>query len=133
MNKVFEPVFPDAARGKATFSPAVRVGDFLILSGTTATDESRRIVAEGDIAGQARYIYEKFRRILSAAGVGFDAIVETVDYVTTFEGYERTAAVRKEVFGDGPYPAATGVMVSGLVRPGALIEIRATAYLGKKS
>jgi aminoacrylate peracid reductase len=122
MNKVFEPVFPDAARGKATFSPAVRVGDFLILSGTTATDESRRLVAEGDIVGQARYI-----------GIGFDAIVETVDYVTTFEGYERTAAVRKEVFGDGPYPAATGVMVSGLVRPGALIEIRATAYLGKKS
>ncbi|MCJ9708959.1 RidA family protein, partial [Bordetella hinzii] len=38
--------------------------------------------------------------------------------------------VRREVFGEGPYPAATGVLVSGLVRPGALIEIRAIAYLG---
>jgi enamine deaminase RidA (YjgF/YER057c/UK114 family) len=59
-------------------------------------------------------------------------VIETTDYVTTFEGYERTAAVRREVFGDGPFPAATGVRVAGLVRPGALIEIRALAWLGDR-
>jgi aminoacrylate peracid reductase len=60
-------------------------------------------------------------------------VVETIDYVTTLEGYEATAAVRREVFGDGPFPAATGVCVSALVRPGALIEIRAVAWLGERA
>ena len=50
-------------------------------------------------------------------------IVETTEYVTTFEGYEKTAAVRREMLKGPPWPAATGVLVSGLIRKGALIEI----------
>lgn len=114
--------------GKATFSAAVRAGDMLFISGMTASDGQRRIVGD-DLASQARYIYEKMGRVLAEAGASFADVVETVDYVTTFEGYEATAAVRREVFGDGPFPAATGVRVSELVRPGALIEIRAVAWL----
>lgn len=125
-------VHPDDKRSKATFSPAIRAGDFLFISGMTALGENRQVVGGADIAAQARYIYEKMGRILAAAGVGFDAVVETVDYVTTFEGYERTADVRREVFGAGPFPAATGVKVSALVRPEALIEIKATAWLGAR-
>jgi aminoacrylate peracid reductase len=126
-------VFPDERRGKATFSPAIRAGDFLFISGMTAGNEHRQIVGGADIAEQARYIYKKMAAILAAAGVGFEAVVETVDYVTTFDGYERTAGVRREIFGDdGPFPAATGVKVSALVRPEALIEIRATAWLGAR-
>jgi TctA family transporter len=49
---------------------------------------------------------------------------------TTLDGYAKTASVRRKVFGDGPYPAATGVQVAGLIRPGALIEIKATALIG---
>ncbi len=125
-------IFPDEQRSKATFSPAIRAGDFLFISGMTALGEDRQVVGGNDIAAQARYIYQKMGRILAAAGVGFEAVVETVDYVTTFEGYENTAQVRREVFGDGPYPAATGVKVSALVRPQALIEIKATAWLGAR-
>lgn len=125
--KIFEPV--GALNDRLTFSPAVRVGNLVWLSGMTATDENRRIVGVGDIAEQARYIFQKMEKILHELGAGLHNIVETVDYVTTFEGYERTAAVRREVFGGAPYPAATGVLVSGLVRPEALIEIRATAVL----
>lgn len=132
MNSGLVPVLAGAMPSSATFSPAVRAGDFLFVSGMTATDEQRRIVCVGDIAGQARHIYRKIGRILEAAGVGFGAVVETIDYVTTFEGYEKTAAVRREVFGDGPFPAATGVKVAGLVRPDALIEIRVVAYVGKQ-
>lgn len=117
--------------GKATFSAAVRAGDLLFISGMTASDGQRRIVG-ADLASQARYIYEKMGRVLAEAGASFADVVETVDYVTTFEGYDATAAVRREVFGDGPFPAATGVRVSELVRPGALIEIRAVAWLGAR-
>ena len=80
------------------------------------------------MAGQARYIYmEKMLPLLRAAGLDFGDVVETVDYVTTFDGYEKTAQVRREVFGGAPFPAATGVQVAGLIRRGALIEIRAIA------
>lgn len=111
-----------------TFSPAIRAGGFLFISGTTAADEQGRIVAPGDIVGQTRYIYQKIGRLLAAAGVGFEAVVETTEYVTTTEGYRRTADVRREVFRP-PYPAATGVIVAGLLREGALIEISAVAAL----
>ena len=118
--------------GKATFSGAVRAGPLLFVSGLTATDEQRRIVGT-TLAEQARHIYAKLGRILAEAGAGFGDVVETVDYVTTFDGYDATAAVRREVFGEGPYPAATGVRVSELVRPGALIEIKAVAWLGERA
>jgi enamine deaminase RidA (YjgF/YER057c/UK114 family) len=126
--KIFEPV--GVINDRLTFSPAVRVGNMVWLSGMTATDENRRIVGVGDIAEQARYIFRKIENVLRELGAGLHNVVETTDYVTTFEGYERTAAVRREVFGGAPYPAATGVLVSGLVRPEALIEIRAIAVLG---
>src|SRR5262249_45357157 len=98
------------------------------ISGTTATDDDGRLVASGDIAGQARHIFSKFERLLKAAGAGFEHVVQTTDYITTTENYHRTADVRREFF-KGRYPTATGVIVKGLLREGALIEISAMAVL----
>jgi aminoacrylate peracid reductase len=111
-----------------TFSPALRVGNLLFISGTTATDEGGQLVAPGDIVGQTRYIYEKFTALLAAAGGGLEHVVETTEYITTTENYRGTAEVRRAVFRP-PYPTATGVIVAGLLRPGALIEISAVAVL----
>ena len=111
-----------------TFSPALRAGNLLFISGTTATDDAGQLVAPGDIVGQTRYIYEKFAALLAAAGAGLEHIVETTEYITTTENYRGTAEVRRAVFRP-PYPTATGVIVAGLLRPGALIEISAVAVL----
>ena len=111
-----------------TFSPAVRVGNLLVISGTTATDDSGEVVAPGDIVEQTRVILSKFQRLLEAAGGGMEHIVETTEYITTTEQYRRTAEVRREFF-SAPYPAATGVIVAGLLREGAVIEISAVAVL----
>jgi enamine deaminase RidA (YjgF/YER057c/UK114 family) len=111
-----------------TFSPALRVGNLLFISGTTATDAGGQLVAPGDIVGQTRYVYEKFAALLAAAGGGLEHIVETTEYITTTENYRGTADVRRAIFRP-PYPTATGVIVSGLLRPGALIEISAVAVL----
>jgi enamine deaminase RidA (YjgF/YER057c/UK114 family) len=111
-----------------TYSPALRVGNLLFLAGTTATDENGQIVAPGDIVGQTRYIYEKFAELLAAAGAGLEHIVETTEYITTTENYRGTADVRRAIFRP-PYPTATGVIVAGLLRKGALIEISAVAVL----
>lgn len=134
----FEAIFPAGAAanskgGKQTFSPAVRVGNTIWISGMTAGDERGQVVGVGDIAAQARYIFRKMEAILRAAGGSLRDVVETTDYVTTFENYRVTADIRREVFGEPPYPAATGVQVSALVRQDALIEISAVAMLGCRS
>jgi aminoacrylate peracid reductase len=112
-----------------TFSPALRVGNLLFISGTTSTDETGKLVGPGDIVAQARYIYRKFAALLAAAGASLRDVVETTEYITTTENYRNTADVRREVFPGPPYPAATGVIVKGLLREDALIEISAIAIL----
>jgi enamine deaminase RidA (YjgF/YER057c/UK114 family) len=127
---VYEPIIPNPNwPERMTFSPAVRVGNLIFLSGSTAGDASGNIVAPGDIAGQTRYIFEKFAVILESVGGSLANIVETTDYVLSLEDYKKTAQVRRELFKGPPWPAATGVVVSGLVREGALIEIKAIAAL----
>lgn len=132
MTKRFEPVTPVAGwNSKFTFSAATRVGDLIFISGMTAGDEQGRIVGEGDIVRQTEYIYEKMASILQAAGCTLADVVETTEYYLTLENYDKTAAVRRRVFGGAPYPAATGVQCAGLIRPGALIEIKAIAVAPK--
>ncbi|NYT25101.1 RidA family protein [Alcaligenaceae bacterium] len=133
MTVPYEAIYPGPWKDSTTFSPAVRCGEWLLISGMTAVDENRNIVGVGDMAAQARYIYKKIGAVLAAAGAGFEHVVETVDYVVTLEGYDKTAEVRRELFKGPPYPAATGVVVAGLVRPQALIEIKATARIPRPS
>lgn len=123
-NERVNPGWPQFAR--LTFAPAVRRGGLLFISGVTATDDAGNLVGEGDIVVQARYIYRRIGEVLAAAGCTFADVVKTTDYITTTENYRATAGVRREVFGDD-FPAATGVIVAGLLRPGALIEIDAIA------
>lgn len=111
-----------------TFVPALRVGHTLFISGTTAADEEGRITAPGDIVEQTRQIFRKFERLLGAAGGSCDDIVQTVDYITTTHNYRGTAAVRREFF-RAARPTSTGVLVAGLLREGAVIEISAVAVL----
>jgi enamine deaminase RidA (YjgF/YER057c/UK114 family) len=111
-----------------TFSPALRADNLLFISGTTAGDETGAVVGRGDIVAQTWYIYQKMAGLLAAAGAGFEHVVQTTEYVTTTENYRATAAVRREFFRP-PYPTATGVIVAGLLREGALIEISAVAVL----
>ncbi|MCS7001892.1 MAG: RidA family protein [Dehalococcoidia bacterium] len=121
------PGWPHYAR--YTFAPAVKRGNMLFISGMTATDENGVIVGPGDIVAQTRYIFVKMGKILEAAGATYDDIVMTTDYITTTEGYAGTADVRREFFTKG-FPASTGVIVAGLLRRGALIEIDAIAMVG---
>ena len=115
-----------------TFSPAVRKGNLLFISGLTATDTQGNIVGPGDIVAQTRNIFGKIKELLEAAGGSMDDIVKTVDYITTKQGYKGTAGVRREYFKNG-FPAATGIVIKELLRPDALIEIDAIAVLDNES
>ena len=114
--------------GKLTYSPAVKVGNLLFISGTLALNDDLEIVGVGDIVAQTRQIYRVWQRILNAAGASFSDVVQTTDFVVSLEHYSKTAEVRREFF-DYPYPAATGVKVAGLVHEDALIEIQGIAVV----
>jgi enamine deaminase RidA (YjgF/YER057c/UK114 family) len=127
---VYTPIVPrNAWPERLTFSPGVRVGNLVLLSGTTATDEAGNIVGVGDIVAQTRQIFHKFSLILESVGGTLANIVETTDYVLSLDDYKRTAEVRRDLLKGPPWPAATGVVVSGLVRKDALIEIKGIAAL----
>jgi enamine deaminase RidA (YjgF/YER057c/UK114 family) len=113
---------------KYTYVPALRVGDLVFLSGTTDTDDNNQIVGLGDIVVQTEQIFRKFEQLLASVGGSCRDIVQTVDYITTMENYAGTAEVRRRIFGD-QLPTSTGVIVAGLLREGALIEISAIAIV----
>ena len=111
-----------------TYVPALRVGTMVWLSGTTGTDDEGRITAPGDIVEQTRQIFRKFEKLLNSVGGSCDDIVQTHDFFTTTENYKGTAAVRREFFKTAQ-PTSAGVLVAGLLRKDALIEISAVAVL----
>ena len=113
-----------------TYVPALRVGDMVWLSGTTGTDDQGKISAPGDIVGQTRQIFRKFQRLLESVGGSCDDIVATTDFFITTANYKKTADVRREFFKKS-FPTSTGVLVAGLLRTDALIEISAVAVLRK--
>lgn len=114
-----------------TYWPAVRAGNLVFLAGTTAVDDNGQLVGRGDIVAQTRQIFRTFEKLLNTLGATCDNIVETTDYITTTENYRKTADVRREFFRQA-MPASTGVIVAGLLREGALIEIKAVAVLPAK-
>lgn len=111
-----------------TYWPARRIGNLLFISGTTGTNDAGEITAPGDIVEQTRQIFRKWAPLLAEVGCTFDDIAQTTDYFTTTEGYRGTAAVRREFFKER-MPASTGVLISGLLREHALIEIDAIAVI----
>jgi enamine deaminase RidA (YjgF/YER057c/UK114 family) len=113
---------------KYTYVPAVRAGNTVYLSGTTGTDDHGKITAPGDIEEQTRQIFRKFDQLLRSIGGSCANIVATTDFFTTTENYARTSDVRREFFGN-TFPTSAGVLVSGLLRKDALIEISAIAVL----
>lgn len=128
---IYEPIIPtDKWPSRYTFSPGVKVGNLIFLSGATGTDDAGNIVGRDDIVAQTRQIFQKFQIVLSSAGLSLANIIETTDYFLSFEDYQKTAALRRELLKGPPWPAATGVQVSGLIRKGALIEIKAIAAVG---
>lgn len=110
---------------KLTYSPAVRAGNVLFLSGQAALDPAtERAVAAGDVVAQAEYTYGNILTVLRAAGVGPESLVKTVEYVTPagLGRYRETAAVRSRMLRE-PYPASTGIVCERLLRPEFEIEV----------
>ncbi len=112
----------------AGYSRAVRMGNLIWVSGTTATNDAGEIVGEGDVYAQARYILQKIERALYTAGASLSDVVRTRIYLTDVARWQDAARAHAEVFGD-IRPANTLVEVSGLVGGAYLVEIEADAMV----
>jgi aryl-alcohol dehydrogenase-like predicted oxidoreductase/enamine deaminase RidA (YjgF/YER057c/UK114 family) len=112
----------------AGYSRAVRLGDRIVVSGTTATHGSGRLIGAGDAAAQTTYILDKIAASLAAVGGRLEDVVRTRVYLTDVEDWRAVCEVHGRYFGE-IRPANTLLQVAGLIGAGYKVEIEAEAQL----
>jgi enamine deaminase RidA (YjgF/YER057c/UK114 family) len=108
------------------YSRAVRDGNEIHVSGTTATDEDGAVVAPGDPYAQTVRAIEDVRAALAALDASLDDVVRTRIFVTDIDDWEAIGRAHGDAF-DTVRPATTMVQVERLIDPEMLVEVEAVA------
>jgi len=110
------------------YSRAVRVGNFIAVSGCAAVDDDGELVGEGDAYAQTVRCIEVISAALREAGADLQHVVRTRIFVTDIDRWEDVARAHRQAFGASP-PATSMVEVSKLIDPRMLVEIEANAIV----
>ena len=122
-----QPIFgPGIISSSLPFSPAIRAGDFVFVSGMASADENGKIIPD-TFESEARRTYENLRRILAAAGLDFSRVVQVRCYLNRKEDWDAHNRIYREYFKE-PFPARTTLIgcLGGLVK----YEVDLIAYAG---
>lgn len=109
------------------YSRAVRVGNHIYVSGTTATDENGEIVGKGNAYEQTQQILSNIETGLKELDATLSDVVRTRIYLSNIEDWKEVGKAHAQVF-DQIRPATTLVEVSRLIDPEIIVEIDAVAY-----
>jgi 2-iminobutanoate/2-iminopropanoate deaminase len=107
------------------YSPAVRAGDFLVVSGPTGSRDGALV--PGGLEAECRQVFANLRGVLEGNGASMDMVVKTNVFLTDMADFAAMNAIYVDEFGDHR-PARSTVQVAGLPL-GACVEIEAWAYL----
>jgi len=120
-------------------SPGVQIVDpesWLFIAGQIAAAADGSTVGEGDVRAQVRQVFINIGVVLDEAEMSFTDILKFTTYIVGSEHVsafvETRAEVFPELFGDGPYPANTLVVIDRLARPQFLVEIEAIAARSRR-
>lgn len=113
--------------GIVGYSRAVKAGNVVEISGTTAVD-GEKIIGKGDVYAQAVFIFQKIEKVLQEAGSSMKDVIRTRMYVTDISKWE-DAGKAHALFFKEIKPATTMVEVSKLINDDLLIEIEVSAVI----
>lgn len=121
-------IVPEGLAANPAFSPGVRVGDLLFVSGQVAQDGNGNIVGIGDCEAQTRQVMARIQTIVEAAGATLADVVKITTFLVNLDDYPAFSRVRSETFPASP-PASSTVVVAALVRPEFLVEVEAVVHI----
>jgi 2-iminobutanoate/2-iminopropanoate deaminase len=108
------------------YSPAVRAGDWLVLSGQIGLDPATGTLVDGGVEAQARQVFANVAAVLHDCGAALTDVAKSLVFVTDVGDFAMVNAVYAEAFGEHR-PARSTVQVAGLPA-GAQVEIEVWAY-----
>ncbi|WP_406235349.1 RidA family protein [Nocardia sp. NBC_01009] len=112
------------------YSRAVRLGNVIAVSGTTASLPGGGAVGGADIGEQTREVLRRIATALTDAGASLEDVIRTRIFVTDISRWPEIAKAHAEVFGD-IRPAASMYEIKALITPALLVEIEADAVVGE--
>jgi 2-iminobutanoate/2-iminopropanoate deaminase len=118
---------PDAPKAMGAYSPAIKAGNLLFISGQIPIDPSTGNLIEGDIKAQAEQVMRNLTALLRAAGAGFGQVVRTTVYLADMNDFAGMNEIYSSYIVDPP-PARATVQVARLPRD-VKIEVEAIAVL----